>query len=319
MLYNPAWFQGDTERSGYFEGWYFKLVDSEGNRPLAVIPGISLDKNGHDSHAFIQLLDGGRSKSAYFRFPLSEFKAAKDKFSVQIGKNQFSNNGIILDLKGQSETVTGEIRFGPLKPWPITSFSVGAMGPFAFLPRMECYHGVLSFDHSLSGRLKIGSDQIDYSNGHGYMEKDWGHSMPTDWIWIQCNNFEISGTSLSLSVARVPWLGFAFNGFVIGLLHQGKLYRFTTYTGAKVKRVKYLSNGVSLEIEDHRYRLIVKSEELDLGAELASPIVGKMKGRIKEHLPASVSVTLKMLSNDAVIFAGISKLAGLEIVGTIKI
>ena len=49
-----------------FEGWYFKLVDAEGAQPYAIIPGVFL---GEDAHAFIQILVGRASTSAYHRFP----------------------------------------------------------------------------------------------------------------------------------------------------------------------------------------------------------------------------------------------------------
>ena len=39
---------------GFFEGWYFELVDAEGNQPYAIIPGVFL---GADAYAFIQVLD----------------------------------------------------------------------------------------------------------------------------------------------------------------------------------------------------------------------------------------------------------------------
>ncbi len=52
-------------------------------------------------------------------------------------------------------------------------------------PAMECYHGVVSMYHLLSGHLEINGDKVDFSGGKGYIEKDWGRSMPSDWIWIQ--------------------------------------------------------------------------------------------------------------------------------------
>ncbi|HVN66888.1 MAG TPA: hypothetical protein VMT55_00825, partial [Candidatus Sulfotelmatobacter sp.] len=145
MFYDPASFQGSLDRRGYFEGWYFKLVDKDGQRPIALIPGISLAEK--DPHAFIQLLDGGSGKSAYYRYPIADFKAEANKFAIRIGDNHFNGEGIDLDLfdpqslvPGAGYQVSGKVAFGPLKPWPVTLFSPGAMGPFAFLPKMECCH-----------------------------------------------------------------------------------------------------------------------------------------------------------------------------------
>ena len=35
-----------------------------------------------------------------------------------------------------------------LDGWPVKVTSPGAMGPYAFVPFMECYHGVVSMDHT---------------------------------------------------------------------------------------------------------------------------------------------------------------------------
>ncbi|WP_243392439.1 MULTISPECIES: tocopherol cyclase family protein [unclassified Mesotoga] len=31
---------------------------------------------------------------------------------------------------------------------------------------------------------------IDLTGGKGYIEKDWGRSLPDAWIWMQSNNFD---------------------------------------------------------------------------------------------------------------------------------
>ena len=54
----------------------------------------------------------------------------------------------------------------------------GVMGPFSFVPFMECYHGVVNIDHKISGSLMINNEEIDFTDGYGYIEKDWGKSFP---------------------------------------------------------------------------------------------------------------------------------------------
>ena len=50
------------------------------------------------------------------------------------------------------------------------------MGPFSFVPLMECYHGILSMNHSLKGTLSFQGENLLFTGGKGYIEKDWGHS-----------------------------------------------------------------------------------------------------------------------------------------------
>ena len=50
---NPIIFQGSLKKKNYFEGWYYKMVSADKNYSLALIPGISLNKD--NSHVFIQV------------------------------------------------------------------------------------------------------------------------------------------------------------------------------------------------------------------------------------------------------------------------
>ena len=56
-IWNDAIFQGKNKKKNYFEGWYFKIVNSEENEIYAIIPGISYDKNGKGT-AFVQFFNG---------------------------------------------------------------------------------------------------------------------------------------------------------------------------------------------------------------------------------------------------------------------
>ena len=63
------------------------------------------------------------------------------------------------------------------------------MGWYSFVPFMECNHGIVSVNHDLYGEISVNGNVIDFNNGKGYIEKDWGVSFPEAWIWIQSNNF----------------------------------------------------------------------------------------------------------------------------------
>jgi hypothetical protein len=98
---------------------------------------------------------------------------------------------------------------------------------------------VVSLDHVIEGALDIDGRTIDFTGGRGYTEKDWGRSFPSSWIWLQSNHFSTPGSSFTASVAIIPWIGRSFPGFIIGLWHQNKLYRFATYTGAKIRKFRW--------------------------------------------------------------------------------
>ena len=300
-----------------FEGWYFKLVDSHGRQPYAIIPGVFL---GADAHAFIQVLDGRAGSSAYHRFPLSRFQADSGCFDVQIGRSRFSRSAISLDIEADEtdirQPVQGRIEFSSWNGWPVTLTSPGVMGPYSFVPFMQCNHGILSMDHALSGELCVGDTKTSFSSGRGYIEKDWGRGFPAGYAWAQSNHFPEDGVSISASVAHIPWVTGAFRGYLIGFLLRGKLHRFTTYTGAVIEQI---------DVDDHSYSLVVRNREHRLalratrsgGALLHAPYDKQMVERVAETMNSEIEVRFERAGAGDVLFEGLGDLGCLEVQGDI--
>ena len=313
-IWKPAAFQGAGATKRYFEGWYFKHVDINTRHTVAIIPGVSYSEDGSSRHAFVQIVPSD-GKTHYFHYPVEEFHSdPSSPFSIRIGRNIFTHEGIKLDLRDGIREVQGELRYGSWWPWPVTRLSPGIMGWYRFVPRMETYHGVLSMDHTLSGSLIIDGDQIDFDGGRGYVEKDWGRSFPSSWIWAQSNHFDTPGISLTLSVAKIPWMNGAFVGNIAGLLLGGQLHRFATYTGAELTRIETGRNEAHLTLSD-------KHEELDVhihGQEaliLKAPTLGSMEAKAAESLGGSIDVTLRSLrgGRSHIVFQGTGRQAGIEV------
>ncbi|HSV96411.1 MAG TPA: tocopherol cyclase family protein [Spirochaetota bacterium] len=310
--YNPAVFQGTLERDGYFEGWYFKQVSADLRRVLAFIPGISLSG---DRHAFIQMINGMTGESRYFSYDLSEFRWSNDRFEIGIGACRFSAEGMSLDIASRGTRVKGALEFVDTRPYPVKILSPGIMGWYSFVPSMECYHGVVSMGHRLSGSITIDSDTIGFEGGRGYIEKDWGVSFPESWIWLQGNTFPGREASFMLSIAKIPWRRRHFNGFLCFLYEGGSLYRFMTYTGARIDEIRMDDGRLFVTLSDRRYRLSVKARQLATGA-LAAPAMGTMNRPIKECGNASLEVRLED-SAGRVFFEGNDATAGMEAVGDV--
>lgn len=317
-IWKPAVFQGKGKKTEYFEGWYFKLVSHDENKAFAIIPGISLTKNRGKSHAFIMVMDARQQHLFYFRFPLEKFWASSDEFKIGIGSNYFSTKEVLLKLDDGVNTIQGKLNFQNIIPWPVKLFSPGVMRWYAFIPGMECYHGVLSFDHTISGSLKLNKMELNFDNGKGYMEKDWGASMPSSWIWMQTNHFQEEGVSLFGSVAKIPWLRKYFTGFIFGFLYGGHLYRFTTYTGAKIRELSVSHGEIRIIIEDKKYRLSIQASREE-GVDLPAPSLGDMTAKVNESLNSKIKVELRDVKNQSkLIFSGLGQNAGLEFVGDVQ-
>jgi len=351
---NPDWYHGHNRVPPFFEGWYFKLVSPGGDQRMAVIPGVFL---GRDGHAFIQVLDGANHQSDYVRYPLSDFWAAPDDFHVRVGGSSFYSTGLSLDLESSLGEIKGKLRFDQARPWPVRLVSPGIMGWYAWVPRMECYHGVVSFDHAIDGMLTIGEQNIDFSGGRGYIEKDWGQAFPEGYIWFQSNHFEpqfpqsaqvcslvvdpsgspsqdgssqapvdqcgespvmdyVPGISLTASVAIIPWVGRAFRGFIVGLWMDGELYRFATYTGARIEQLELGQDTIDWVIRDRRYRLSMHVRRVE-GSIILGPTRQDMNMRVDESISASLEVRLETLQG-RVIFEGVGSHVGLEVQGDIQ-
>jgi tocopherol cyclase len=310
--WRPEIYQGWGKRRTYFEGWYYKIVDVGERNIWAVIPGVAYGQDASSAHAFIQLINGTTTETEYHRFPIEQFRYARNRLEIEIGGNRFTRNSIRLDIAG---VMTGDLRFEGVVRWPVRLLAPGIMGWFAFVPFMETYHGIISLNHQIGGQLTIRGEPKDFSGGLGYIEKDWGRSFPSSWIWMQSNHFDTPETCLTASVARIPWMGRHFPGLIVGLWTGGKLYRFTTYTGARIERVNATDEAVELTIRDRRYRLEIRATRSGTGL-LRSPIHGAMEGRDAESISALVTVSLFRKKGDAApIFAGTGRNTGLEVVG----
>lgn len=307
---NPAIYHGFKQKPPFFEGWYYKLVSADESRKVAIIPGVILGQQGH---AFIQVLEGVSGKVAYHTFPVEQFQAKQDHFRLEIAGNLFDGQRLAVNIQRPEGQISGEIRLGPLQPWPVSLLSPGIMGWYAWVPRMECYHGVLSFDHPLEGSLTLDGEVIDFSGGRGYIEKDWGQSFPAAWVWFQSNHFAGQRACITASVAIIPWLGSTFRGFIVGLWIDGKLYRFATYTGARLESLQIFDEHVEWVLRDQKFRLHLAAKRAK-GGLLRGPTRLDMGQRVLETLNASVDVRLETLDG-SLIFAGNGQHAGLEVMG----
>lgn len=303
----PTAYHGTDQPAPFFEGWYFKVVDASQRTTFAIIPGIY---KGKDAHSFIMVLDGRTHEVTTTRFPIQDFRAATDQFAIQIAGNTFTDRSLSLNLIN----LHGELRFDDITPWPVTLTSPGIMGWFAWMPFMECYHGIVSLDHAIRGSLTAQGETLDFTGGRGYTEKDWGRSFPQTWVWAQANHFDRVGTSLTASIARIPFKGLVFPGFIIGLWHEGKLYRFTTYLQSKLEEVCIEGDRVEVVARNWGYRLGFSAERQTTALLPAPTKTDGMVSMVNESVAGTVKLQLST-RRGKILYEGESQNAGLEIEG----
>lgn len=312
-LWHPNSYHGWGQSRNYFEGWYFKIVSPCEQYAFALIPGISMDGSGQ-RHAFVQRLDGKACTAAYHEFPQEAFKPRADRFEVQLGQNLFAENRLSVSLP----ELEGRLAFHNNTPWPSATGAPGIMGWYAFVPFMECYHGVVSLHHTLEGTLNVYGAPVDFTGGIGYIEKDWGRSFPSSWIWMQTNHLsDTSGACMMASVARIPWLGSHFVGHLAGLQLEGRLWAFTTYNNTQLKTsIDEASKTVDLQFTRKGQRLEVHARQRGGTGALAAPLSGAMTGKVSESLQSLLHI--RLTDHGHTVYEGEGRHAGLEVAGPAK-
>lgn len=246
----------------YFSGWFFRCQSD--TQTLAVIPAVH--RSGTEQSCSIQLITDDASWNV--GYAITDFH--KRGPVVQIGENRFCPQEIRLELRTAGLHASGSLQFGPLAP-----IGYDIMGPFRWVPGIECRHSVFSMRHSVNGEIRINGKSYLFHNGTGYWEGDRGRSFPEKYAWTQCS---FQGGAVMLSVAEIPLGKFRFTATIGVVLWHGKQYRLATYLGAKV-------------IRNRRGEIVVRQGSLQLTARqlenapqpLAAPPGGAMIRTIHEH------------------------------------
>ena len=310
LIKNPELFQGETylnKNKNYFEGWYFKNTNNE--HSISFIPGINIDKG--NKKAFVQIITD--DVSYFVDYGIEDFKYSYYPFSIQIGNNTFSKEQIHIDIIDDVQNLNcyGDIKYSNNKNIKTSIISPNIMGPFSYVPFMECNHAIISMQNSAEGIIQINDNKINFNSGIGYIEKDWGCSFPKKYIWCQGNSFKNKNASFMISIADVPFKCLSFKGLICVLIINNTEYKFTTYNNAKIIEYNVNENYLSITLKKDKYILSIRTK-LNSGHKLMAPMKGSMNRDIIESITSSITVILK--ENDNIIFSETSTNCGLEVV-----
>ena len=172
--------------------------------------------------------------------------------------------------------------------------------------------GVVSMAHELVGSLDVAGDTVSFDGGLGYIETDWGRNFPQTWVWMHAF---VGGASVMVSIARVPFLGGSFPGFLAAvLLPEGDgLVRFATWTGARIADLSTDDTSARVVLEDDEWRLEVEAT-IGHPVDLAGPSPLGMDRTVVEGIVGPVSVML--WRNGEVMLEGRTTGGGVEVHGS---
>jgi len=290
-------FHGEHKTKYFFEGWYLKHQTQQDM--ISFIPAFHIDQEGKRS-ASIQIITKEGSFVKYY--DENAFIVSKNKFGCRIDNNIFSKRGICVKIAAEGLSVEGKLYYNEFTP-----LQSDIMGPFRKIPFMKCNHGIVSLTHSIEGSLTINNEEIDFSKGTGYIEKDWGASFPCAYLWSQTNWEDNGACCVMLSIADIPFLITNFTGCIGVVFYRGKEYRFATYKGVRI--LKYTNKEVIIEQNDLRLRLnIIEENKFPLQA----PDYGNMTRQI--HESPVCTIRYQFWKKGKLIFDKISKKASFEYV-----
>lgn len=278
----------------YFGGWYFKSQSK--TQTLAVIVAGHIHE-GKPS-ASIQIINDEGAWN--LPFPAEEYRVEQDGFTTSVGENKFGTGGLTLSVDAPECKVEGKLTFGKFTP-----LRYDIMGPFRFVPFMECRHAVKSLWHTVSGSVTVNGVEYRFENDNGYIEGDRGRSFPSEYLWTHCNFGEEGHDSLMLSVANIPFGLFHFTGLLCAIWHGGKEYRLATYLGA---RATHIGNNAAV-VRQGDCELIVKLIEKKAHP-LYAPTNGAMVRTIRES--ASCRAFYRFRKGGKTLFSFISDRASFE-------
>lgn len=249
-----------------FCGYYFKCQSPE--HTIALIP--SFHRQGREERASFQLITD--SGACNFSYPGREWRKEPGRLSVSLGGNRFCGRYIRLHQKQSGLSVEGMLQFGPLSP-----IRYDIMGPFQYVPMMECRHSIYSMRHRVDGYLTINQTSYRFHNAIGYIEGDRGCSFPRRYLWTQCL---FGRHSLMLSIADIPFGPLSFTG-VIGIIYwKGMEYRLATYLGARI-------------VKAEKGEFVIRQGEYQFTARLlesnAHPLLAPTQGLMRRTIHESAS------------------------------
>lgn len=286
-------FYGGSKTRQYFEGWYFR--QQVGGQVVALIPAMHIDAKGERSASIQIITDRFSDRVTY---PIEAFHAREDSLYVTIDGNRFSEEGIAVNIRTDRLEVSGQLVYGALaRP------KYDMMGPFRYVPNMQCRHRVFSMAHTVWGLLTINGEDVIFENAYGYLEGDRGSSFPKRYLWTQ--SMLEGGISVMLSVADIPVAGRVFHGIIGFVYMEGREYRIATYLGAKVERME--KQLVCVRQGEYLLQVELLQEN---PRPLYAAVNGTMSRMIKES--ASARVRYQFYKKGRAVFDCIGAYAGYE-------
>lgn len=267
-------------KSNYFEGYYIRVTDKNKSFNKAFIFGMTSNKK--DPHAFMQIVDGDKGKTKYYRYDIGDFYFDKNTIhlpGITLSRDEMYIENNDFTIKGTLSNIIG---------LPKKFLSNSAMSFLHMFP-MKTYQEIVIMNAEFNGVFTENNTEKNIQ-GISYMEKTYGHFFPRTWAWIQCNQFD-KNVLLSSSIGDALIAGVKMKGYVISLIHNNKEYRFATYLKDRLKIIQEIDR-VTINVSNRLHTLQIVAQSNNPITLVGPGLKGEMNMNVYESLTSTVEITL---------------------------
>ncbi|MGK7941679.1 MAG: tocopherol cyclase family protein [Crocosphaera sp.] len=304
----------------FFEGWYYRVTLPQQSQTFAFMYSIDDPIGGkYYSGGAAQIL-GANEQYLYRIFPNTKtFWASYEQLALCHWKNQnIKLQPQILDPlmfqenidEGYQATATlnqGSIedpvsqqycnwcyKIEPKDGWGNRFLPQKATaGWLSFLPIFDPGWQVLMAHGWATGYIDWNGKKYEFEKAPAYSEKNWGHSFPNKWFWINCNSFkQESELSLTAAGAIRKVLNWQECVGIIGVHYQGKLYQFTRENSQLSWYIKPWGTWI-MEGKNEAFFIKIEAKTEDLGAYVRVPTAQGLKFLCRDTVQGILTIELK--------------------------
>ncbi len=331
---------GSSQR--FFEGWYYRISLPQWDQSFAFM--YSIDDpvgNKYYSGGAAQVL-GENNNYLYRIFPdIKRFWASQKELALCHWKQdnlnrkpQVLESSIFTETVTEGYQATATLNQGYIED-PITNnycrwcYDIkpidgwgnrfcpqqATAGWLSFLPIFDPGWQVLMAHGLATGCIDWNGKKYEFNDVPAYSEKNWGHSFPSKWFWINCNSFnEESELSLTAAGGIRQVFNWQESIGIIGIHYQGKFYEFSRENSQLSWQIKPWGNWI-MEGENADFLIKIQGKTDDIGNYVRVPTAEGLQFLCRDTTQGNLS--LELYNNEKkLILKATSSLGGLEIGGS---
>jgi len=300
------WSDPRPTHGAQMEGWFWRFTDASHGRVLVVLCGVNRHPDGDWATVAIASHPGRRVASAC----VDDAVASPDRFAVRAGDAFEAGPAHVSARVGDDEV---DVRIQSTVPWPLR---LGGGGVFSALPWLGQYWHPHALGGRASGTARVAGETWALDGATVYAEKNWGAGFPDRWWWGQADTFEPTPAEQDVCVAfgggrlRAGPAAIDVTGCVVRI--DQRVIRFAPPTalvrahiGEDTWRVRARRRGWRVELDGHG-----GGQEPHV---LPVPVPAERHNVHTDYEHLAGTLDVRVHHRGAVVFAGRSALAGLEI------